>query len=296
MAHRNVISAAQVVARAFMPDRLLKYASGVTSKNWVRALANALHSAACIAEAKQPLADGKVCGVSSELVFVRRKKGGTPMKVRRALLAGACLALGATPALHAQEVQMTFAGLACPRASFPDCVNGGQPTPVPYTYSFDVNTASGQFGVVRFGTVNGVSYLAEFQKTGLAVTNVMAVVGGNWVPSPFSSTGGIQLNEESVDSYEFDMQPTTTSGLENGGSEPVFTMVQYRSFQNPLYSILTTSHIGGSTFVGFESVNGLSQWVGVDNTITVTPVPAPGVLALLLPGLAGIWLTRRKRA
>jgi len=81
-------------------------------------------------------------------------------RTRSILLGGALLSVVTASALHAQEVQMTFTGIACPTATFMNCFDNGEA--VPFKVTFDLNTASGQLTTQLDG-----GYLSELSATGL---------------------------------------------------------------------------------------------------------------------------------
>jgi hypothetical protein len=209
------------------------------------------------------------------------------MFLRSTLLAGAFLALAAIAPVRAQELQLTFSGQACAPSTNVSCLNGGPPPSVPFIVSFDINTATAQL-FPYFVAINSVSSLGMLgaQLTG---TNFSAELGGARVPLPWSSTVAIQLTDELEGGYEFDLQANGFD-MENGFVGPFLTQAQYQAFKNPLFSILA----GPGTDINGGEGGGLGDALtGI--RVSVASVPEPGVIPLLLSGMAGLWFTRRKR-
>jgi hypothetical protein len=211
------------------------------------------------------------------------------MFLRSTLLTGAFLALAAIAPIRAQELQLTFSGGACAlSASLINCLNGGPPPQIPFTVSFDINTASAQLSP-QFLAVNGVNSLGRLlaEVTG---TNFSAELGGVGVPLPWSSPVAIQLTEELFGGYEFDLETNPFSAV-NGFAGPFLTQAQYQAFKNPLFSMLA----GPGTDINGGEGGGLGdEMTGI--RISAASVAEPGVIPLLLSGMAGLWFTRRKRA
>jgi hypothetical protein len=126
-----------------------------------------------------------------------------------------------------------------------------------------------------------------FQLTG---TNFSAELGGVKMPLPWSSIVGIHLTDELEGGYELDVGAGDLSFV-NGFASPFLTQAQYQALKNPLFSILA----GPNVTIGGGEGSGLGDdFTGI--LISVASVPEPGVIPLLLSGMAGLWFTRRKRA
>jgi hypothetical protein len=193
----------------------------------------------------------------------------------------------AASSLQAQEVQMTFNGLGC--------LDSACTQEIPFVVSFDLNTLSGnlQTSVVPFAngmpSPGGVPSVVAFNASNMAVTNFFESVSGN---SAFvaSTTGALSGLNGAFGVF--------TVGVENffwdGDS---FLAYPPPAAGFTLENLLLAGNGQSGFALGFLS-QGLAATQDIKvlgGTIQVTRVPEPGVLALLLTGLACLGLARRVR-
>jgi len=212
------------------------------------------------------------------------------MYLRQILLAGALIALAVTAPLRAEEVQLTFSGLICNNCSLVS-------QELPFTVSFDLNTSSGQQSGLLFQQIDGIDYLASLNAVNLAITDFSAFVGGHRIDAPHSSTGGFSLNLEGLHDglgvYDFALG-TSGFGIDQGVNGQI-TETQFKAFKDPVESILGM-FVNSSHGTAFTSLPGLDDGITSTETIRIRAVPEPGVLPLLVLGLVGLGLVRRRRA
>ena len=202
------------------------------------------------------------------------------------------LVLGLVSGARAQEVQITVTGNACPASPDITCLN----TPadqVPFTATFDLNTSSAQL-TPYFLQTQGDNYLVHMDGSDIGYSNFTGSINGQSVGPPSAGSMGLFMVAESINAsqgtgtYEFFLGDFNFhSGF------PLLTQNQFQALGNPLFTLLTSPGVGlfgGPDGGGMDGYN----FTNYSATISVVSVPEPGVLVLCLPGIAGLWLARRR--
>jgi hypothetical protein len=166
------------------------------------------------------------------------------------------------------------------------------PGPSPsFDITFDINTLSGQQSYTTFP--NGI--LSGLQGSEIEVTNLTATVNGVSVlnvPSTTASVGGSLVNDSGLIFGGFTF---------NGGSVPnglIWDLdihgAPVTNAGDPLLGLLTSGF--ANSYPGSEVI--FSGYLADASSVTVTPVsvPEPGMLELMVLGLAAIALTRRRNS
>ncbi|HKD55192.1 MAG TPA: PEP-CTERM sorting domain-containing protein [Steroidobacteraceae bacterium] len=212
------------------------------------------------------------------------------MKPLPTLLSAAFLA--ATPALQAQEVQMTFDGAAA-------C--GPTRGCAPWWVSFDVDTASGPQvqGLINHG---GVTYVSAFGAN-VEVTNFAEFLGGNDLHGPVSASVRATSGSIAFNNLPLQLDPAFQVNVLNfawmSEPHPSPTEAQFNASPYPLQDYLlgfngqSVTSDTAALLPGLGIINETTQ-IGLEPVrITVTHVPEPGVLVMLLTGLLGVAGMRR---
>jgi len=213
------------------------------------------------------------------------------MKSLTTLLGAAFLAVA--PALEAQEVQMTFSGAAA-------C--GATSGCAPWQVSFEVDTASGP-QVQGLTTWHGVTYVSSFGAN-VDVSNFVEAIGGNSIHAPVrtfvpAASGSIAFNNLPLPLPPA-FQVSVLNFLWQSEPHPSPTEAEFNAARFPLESYLLGFDGDSVTSDAAALLPGLSVeetlQIGLEPVlITVSRVPEPGVLAMLVTGLLGIACTRRVR-
>lgn len=198
--------------------------------------------------------------------------------------------------LSAEELQVTITGLACTLAPS-DCRAGDYTTPVTITYFIDTRSGNRIVSIGQgLGDVGEI--LGTYDASNLAVTNYSAILGGRSFAFAAHTSGEIVWDEVAENVYDF----AGAAGPLKGGFSfdsvaiPITTAAEFATFQDPLASLLlkyrpTPTPCG--PFCELTTGPGGTDFFGIVGTMTITPVPSPGPLLLLLTGLIGITLSRR---
>lgn len=212
------------------------------------------------------------------------------MKLLSTLLTAAFLAVGS--ALQAQEVQMTFTGAAA-------C--GPTSGCAPWRVSFDVDTASGP-QVQGLITVDGVTFVSAFGAN-VEVTNFLEAVGSNNHHGPANAFVPAASGSIAFNNLPLQLTPAFQVNVLNfmwvSDPQPSPTQAQFNAPQYPLENYLlgfngqwVTSE-AAALLPGLGVIHETTQ-IGLEPVrITVTAVPEPGLLAMLLTGLLGLSCAQR---
>ncbi len=217
--------------------------------------------------------------------------------MRKLALALTLLTVVSLP-VSAEELQVTVTGLACTLAPV-DCQPGTYTTP--FTITYDVDTRSGhqtfRVGEASFGIEGEV--LVNYEASNLAITDYSASLGGLSLAFAAWPSGHFGFDVEGRDSYDFagGASPSPGGFFFDSFATPIVTAPEFATFQDPLASLLLKFRSTPGS-CGFCQLNGsdFTDYVPLIGTMTVTPVPSPGPLLLLLAGLVGIALSRLGKA
>jgi len=196
--------------------------------------------------------------------------------------------------VSAEELQVTITGLACTLAP-PDC----GPYTTPFTITYDINTRSGlqTFRVGEVGFENQGEFLGTYSASNLAVTNYSAILGGQSFAFASQTTGNFVFDVEGRDVYDFagGAGPSVGGFFFDSFATPIVTAPEFATFQDPLASLLLKYPPRPCSVCGLDTGSNDFGFFPTIAQITVTPVPSPGPLLLLLTGLVGMTLLRRGR-
>jgi len=229
--------------------------------------------------------------------MTRRELDGIGCHVARTLAAGllTCVLLCLTPhaVVRAQEVQLSFTGIACAQSNSAICN-------IPFAVSFDVNTLSGQQVNGPFNTIGGVACFGGFSDSNLAVSNFAESVSGHRVAIAAPSTAAISManltpsGSGPCDGYDFGVQ---VGNLYWDSFVVTHVTKAQATSKDPLALILLSTFPPGQPLGGSDSAL-LPDLQVAEGTVAATAVrvPEPAVLVLLLTGLTGLALARRPAA
>ena len=200
------------------------------------------------------------------------------MTLRTALLAG-ILALAAR-ALPAQEIQMTFSGQAVCMDT-PACS-----VSVPYQISMDIDTLSGHQFPPTVQLVNGVPSVVSFDAENMHITDFTEIVGGN--RAFVASADDLNINfTNPLGGSDFAMD--TQNFLWDSGALPPPPAAGF-SLENYLLSWNGLSPGSDGAIVEGLAADQTLQIASAH--IVAVKVAEPGLLTLLITGLAGLALGR----
>jgi hypothetical protein len=210
-----------------------------------------------------------------------------PILFTRALLL-VILLLGTMLPAHAQELQVTLTGQACPLNNCPTQGNASGS----FTVSFDLDTLSEQqhFG---FTNAQGIECVGEFDASDIAIENFSASVNGHALAAPSAMTAsvGMNLNDGPCrpNSYNISIQAGNFAWTQAAGGTAI-SAAQLESMYDPFESMLLGHYANGA---GGGTL--LPDWT-IRGTMSVTPVGVsePSTWTLYLASLLVLALARRK--
>ena len=210
------------------------------------------------------------------------------MDIRTVLLAGT-LAFAVT-AVRSEELQVSYSGQACPEFS---CSSSE-----PFSLSYDVDTQSGQtsasFGVSPPAITSPV--LGEFDTSNQVITNFVAVVGGRTVLSIPKTSGQFAWAIEDPTLYDFGGN-VTGGFIFDSLATPVIGEAEFQKQPDPLaFMLLLAASPPDGNGVGIALLGpDTAPQLALSGQMFITAVPTPGMLPLLLAGLAGLALSWRRK-
>jgi hypothetical protein len=195
--------------------------------------------------------------------------------------------------VSAEELQVTISGFACVFvSSITECNRSGS-FATPTTITYDIDSISGlQTSSLGQAPFTGSDVLFSYEASDLAVTNYSAILGGQSVGFAAQTTGRFSFAVEGPTAYDFFGGAGPGYDFDSFAT-PLVSATEFATFQDPLASLLLKyrSPSDGAFCGGFCFLDGFPVFA----KMTIVAVPTPGPLPLLLPGLVGLVIWRRRK-